>query len=65
MLPDLGSLFNFFSLVHLIAVLMFCSPFIMYGTLFGILWLVKPPFPRLISFATNSEILKILVNMTY
>ena len=52
MLPDLGSLFNFFSLVHLITVLMFCSPFTLYGTLFGILWLVKPPFPPLISFAT-------------
>ena len=54
MLPDLGSLFNFFSLVHLITVLVFCTPFILYVALYGILWLVKPPPPPpppFISFA--------------
>ena len=54
MLPDLGSLFNFFSLVRLITVLVFCTPFILYVTLYGILWLVKPPPPPpppFISFA--------------
>ena len=40
MLPNLGSLFMFFSLVRLITVLMFFSP-ILFGTLFLVLFLAR------------------------